>query len=97
LDCILYRAVTPVEYQDIVNQGNRFRSTEFSLEDKQFAINEDCGHYYGREIVMRCDKVDYILIKVTVSKSFFCIGVIQLDSCDAISIDRDLIMNLIIQ
>lgn len=91
MDCILYRAVTQTEYDDIVNQGNRFRSIISSLEDKQFAIDEDCGHYYGREIVMRCDKVDYILIKVTVSISSYCDDVINLDNCKGVSVDRDLI------
>jgi len=89
MDCILYRAVTPTEYQDILEQGNKFRTTQFSLEDKQFAIDESCGHYYGREIVMRCDKVNYILIRVILSISSFCEDVLRLDSCKAISIDRD--------
>ena len=89
MDCILFRAVTQREYDDIIKQGYRFRSTERSLEDKQFAISEDCGHYYGREIVMKLDRVQYILLRVVVNIQRFCEQVMQLDDCQAVSIDRE--------
>ena len=89
MHCILYRAVTKREYNDIVAQGNRFRSIERSLEAKQFAVNEDCGHYYGREIVMRLDRVEYILIQVILDVQKYCSEVFRLDDCDAVSIDKD--------
>src|SRR5689334_3432632 len=88
MDCILYRAVTQSEYDDIIAQGNRFRCILRGLEAKQFAVNEDCGHYYGREIVMKIDRVQYILIKVVLSLEEFCGGVMRLDDCDAVSIDK---------
>lgn len=87
MECILYRAVTQREFDDILAQGNRFRCTERSLEAKQFAITEDCGHYYGREIVMRLDRVQYILIQVVLNISRFCTDVMRLDDCNAVSID----------
>ena len=88
MECILYRAVTQKEYDDILAQGNRFRCTERSLEAKQFAVNEQCGHYYGREVVMRIDRVQYILIQVKLNLQQFCKDVIRLDDCDAVSIDK---------
>ena len=90
-DCILYRAVTAWEWEDIKNQGNSFRSIPRSLEDKQFAISEACGHYYGREIVQRMDRVDYILLKVIIDVHQYCAEgrIMRLDDCDAVSIDRD--------
>jgi hypothetical protein len=87
MECILYRAVTQKEYDDIIAQGNRFRCTERSLEAKQFAISEQCGHYYGREVVMRLDRVQYILIRVQLNLKLFCNEVMRLDDCDAVSID----------
>jgi hypothetical protein len=87
MDCILYRAVTQREYDDIIAQGNRFRCIERSLEAKQFAVSELCGHYYGREIVTRIDRVQYILIQVIVNIRKFCNDVMRLDECDAVSID----------
>ncbi|MDX1908010.1 MAG: hypothetical protein SF053_13325 [Bacteroidia bacterium] len=87
MECVLYRAVTQREYDDILSQQNRFRCTERSLEAKQFAISEDCGHYYGREIVERIDRVSYILVQVVVNVSQFCEDVMQLDDCYAVSID----------
>jgi hypothetical protein len=87
MECVLYRAVTQREYDDIVNQGNRFRCIERSLEAKQFAVTEECGHYYGREIVMRLDKVQYILIRVVLNVKMFCDDVMRLDECDGVSID----------
>lgn len=88
MECILYRAVTQREYDDIIAQGNRFRCTERSLEAKQFAISEECGHYYGREVVMRIDKVQYILVQVILNLQQFCEDVMRLDDCDAVSIDK---------
>lgn len=88
MECILYRAVTQREYDDIIAQGHRFRCTERSLEAKQFAINEDCGHYYGREVVMRLDRVQYILVQVVLDIQLFCQGIMRLDECDAVSIDK---------
>ena len=87
MECILYRAITQREYNDIVAQGNRFRCVERSLEAKQFAVNEECGHYYGREIVMRLDRVQYILIKVELNLQQFCQEIMRLDDCNAVSID----------
>ena len=86
MECILYRAVTKWEYNDIVAQGNRFRCTERSLEAKQFAVSEDCGHYYGREIVMKFDKVEYILVQVILNVQQFCDEVMPLDNCTGVSI-----------
>jgi hypothetical protein len=91
MECILYRAVTQREYDDIIAQGNRFRCTERSLEAKQFAISEACGHYYGREVVMRIDRVQYILIQVVLNIQKFCGDVMRLDECDAVSIDMRLL------
>lgn len=90
-ECILYRAVASWEWEDIKTQGNRFRGVPRSLEDKQFAVSEDCGHYYGREIVQRMDRVDYILLKVRVDTNQYCATgrVMRLDDCNAVSIDRD--------
>ncbi len=88
MECILYRAVTQREYDDIVAQGNRFRCTERSLEAKQFATTELCGHYYGREVVMRLDRVQYILVQVVLNIQQFCEDVMRLDDCDAVSIDK---------
>lgn len=88
MECILYRAVTQKEYDDIIAHGNRFRCIERSLEAKQFAISEQCGHYYGREIVMRIDRVEYILIQVVLNIQKFCNEVMRLDDCDAVSIDK---------
>lgn len=88
MECILYRAVTQREYDDIIAQGNRFRCTERSLEAKQFAISEQCGHYYGREVVMRIDRVQYILVQVVLNLQQFCSNVMRLDECDAVSIDK---------
>jgi hypothetical protein len=93
MECILYRAVTQREYDDIIAQGNRFRCTERSLEAKQFARSEDCGHYYGREIVMRIDKVQYILLRVVLNIQHFCNDVMRLDDCDAVSIDKQYLEN----
>ncbi len=93
MECILYRAVTQREYDDIVVQGNRFRCTERSLEAKQFATSEHCGHYYGREIVMRIDKVQYILVQVVLNIQHFCNDVMRLDDCDAVSIDKQFLEN----
>lgn len=91
MPCILYRAVTELEYTDIVDQGNKFRVTKYSLEAKQFAVSEDCGHYYGREIVMKIDQVDYYLVEVIVDKDKFCLDVMRLDECDAVSIHFELL------
>jgi len=88
MECILYRAVTQWEYDDIIDQGNRFRCIERSLEAKQFAVSEACGHYYGREVVMRVDRVKYILIQVVLNIQHFCNDVLRLDDCDAVSIDQ---------
>jgi hypothetical protein len=88
MECILYRAVTQKEYDDIIAQGKRFRCIERSLEAKQFATSEQCGHYYGREIVMRIDRVQYILIQVVLNMQQFCNQVMRLDDCDAVSIDK---------
>jgi hypothetical protein len=88
MECILYRAVTQLEFDDIIAQGNRFRCIERSLEAKQFALSEQCGHYYGREVVMRLDRVQYILIRVVLNLQRFCEGVMRLDDCDAVSIDK---------
>jgi hypothetical protein len=93
MECTLYRAVTQREYNDIITQGNRFRCTERSLEAKQFAVSEDCGHYYGREIVMRIDKVQYILVQVVLNNQHFCNDVMRLDDCDAVSIDKQFLDN----
>ncbi|MCW3102303.1 MAG: hypothetical protein JWO09_743 [Bacteroidetes bacterium] len=93
MECILYRAVTQREYDDIIAQGNRFRCTERSLEAKQFATSEHCGHYYGREIVMRIDKVHYILVQVVLNTQYFCKDVMRLDDCDAVSIDKKFLDN----
>jgi len=87
MECILYRAVTQREYNDILEQNNRFRCIERSLEAKQFAVNEECGHYYGREVVMRLDRVQYILIQVVLNIQDFCKDVLQLDDCKCVSID----------
>lgn len=87
MECILYRAVTQREYDDIVNRGNQFRCKPGMLECKQFAISEICGHYYGREIVMRNDMVEYILIQVVLNIQMFCNDVMRLDDCDGVSID----------
>lgn len=88
MECILYRAVTQIEYDDIISQGNRFRCTERSLEAKQFATSETCGHYYGREVVMRLDRVQYILVRVVLNLQYFCQDIMRLDDCDAVSIDK---------
>ena len=88
MECTLYRAITQREYDDIIDQGNRFRCTERSLEAKQFAVNEDCGHFYGREVVMRLDKVQYILVQVVLNIQMFCQDILRLDDCDAVSIDK---------
>lgn len=88
MECILYRAVTQREYDDIIAQGNRFRCTERSLEAKQFAISEACGHYYGKEVVMRIDRVQYILVKVVLNLQQFCNDVMRLDDCEAVSVDK---------
>jgi hypothetical protein len=88
MECVLYRAITPREYNDILTQGNCFRCTNESLEAKQFAVNEDCGHYYGKEIVMRFDKVQYILIQVVLDIKKFCDEKLLLDDCTAVSIDK---------
>ena len=88
MECILYRAVTQREYDDIIAQGNRFRCTERSLEAKQFALSEQCGHYYGREVVMRIDRVQYILVQVVLNLQQFCSDVMRLDDCYAVSIDK---------
>lgn len=87
MECILYRAVTQREYDDILKQNNRFRCTERSLEAKQFAVTEECGHYYGREVVMRFDHVQYILIQVVLNIKDFCKDVLQLDDCNSVCID----------
>lgn len=87
MECILYRAVTQREYNDILSQNNRFRCIERSLEAKQFAVTEECGHYYGREIVRRIDMVPYILIQVVLNIQTFCNDVMRLDDCNAVSID----------
>jgi hypothetical protein len=90
--CILYRAVTQREYDDIIAQGNRFRCIPRGLEAKQFVVNEECGHYYGREIVMRCDRVQYILIQVVLNLERFCQEILRLDDCNAVSVDeKDLV------
>jgi hypothetical protein len=89
--CTLYRAVTQIEYNDILILGNKFRCIERSLEVKQFAVSETCGHYYGREIVMRLDRVQYILLRVTLSIQAFCNDIIQLDDCDGVSIDKSVL------
>jgi hypothetical protein len=88
MPCILYRAVTQWEYEDILAQGNRFRPKPDggSLEVKQFAISEQCGNYYGKEIVQRWDNVDYILIRVELNVPEFCKDVMPLDDCFAVSI-----------
>jgi len=88
MECILYRAVTQREYNDIVIQGNRFRCIERSLEAKQFAVSENCGHYYGKEIVMRLDKVPYILLQVVLNIQIYCDNAMQLDDCNGVSIDK---------
>ncbi len=88
MEYTLYRAVTQREYNDIVAQGNRFRCIERSLEAKQFAISEECGHYYGKEIVMRLDRVPYILVQVVINIQEFCRNVMQLDDCNGVSIDK---------
>ncbi|MCW3070478.1 MAG: hypothetical protein JWO44_368 [Bacteroidetes bacterium] len=87
--CTLYRAITQREYDDILTQGNRFRIREFTLEAKQFAVSEECGHYYGREIVMRFDRVNYILLRVTLNLSAFCQDVMVLDDCRGVTIPFD--------
>lgn len=87
MECVLFRAVTQREYDDIIKQGNCFRCIEKSLEVKQFAISEECGHYYGKEIVMRLDRVPYILIKVVLQKQDFCKDILRLDDCNAVSVD----------
>lgn len=87
MECILFRAVTQREYDDILNQNNRFRCIPRGLEAKQFAVSEECGHYYGREIVMGIDKVHYILLKVVLDIQRFCKEVMRLDDCNAVSID----------
>lgn len=84
--CTLYRAITQREYDDILAQGNRFRIREFTLEAKQFAVSEECGHYYGREIVMRLDRVHYILLRITVKLNEFCQDVMRYDDCDGITV-----------
>ena len=88
MEYTLYRAVTQREYNDILAQGNRFRCIERSLEAKQFAITEECGHYYGKEIVMRLDRVPYILVKVVLNIQKYCKNVMQLDDCNGVSIDK---------
>jgi hypothetical protein len=88
MHCILYRAVTQMEYDDIIANGNRFKCIDRSLEVKQFAISEQCGHYYGREVVMKIDRVQYILVQVVLSLHQFCGNVMRLDDCDAVSIDK---------
>jgi hypothetical protein len=88
MECILYRAITPREYNDIKSQGDRFRCIERSLEAKQFALTEECGHYYGKEIVMQFDRVNYILIQVVLNIQKFCADKIKLDDCTAVSIDK---------
>lgn len=93
MECTLYRAVTQREYNDIVSQGNRFRCTERSLEAKQFAVTENCGHYYGKEIVMRLDKVPYILLQVVLNIQIYCNNVMQLDDCNSVSIDKQELEN----
>ena len=84
----LYRAVTKREYNDILLQDKHFRCTEWSLEAKQFATTEQCGHYYGKEIVMRLDKVPYILLHVVINNQMFINNVLSLDNCTAVSIDK---------
>jgi hypothetical protein len=93
MECILYRAVTQREYNDIIVLSNRFRCTERSLEAKQFAVTENCGHYYGREIVMRLDKVPYILLQVVLNIQIYCNNVMQLDDCNGVSIDKQELEN----
>lgn len=87
MEYTLYRAVTQREYNDIISQGNRFRCIERSLEAKQFAVTEECGHYYGKEIVMRLDRVPYILLQVIINIREFCNNVMQLDDCNGVSIE----------
>ncbi|WP_207425052.1 hypothetical protein [Pedobacter sp. SYSU D00535] len=87
MEYILFRAVTQTEYDDIIAQGYRFRCTERTLEAKQFAISEECGHYYGREIVMKIDRVPYILLRVVININSVCKEIMRLDDCDAVSID----------
>lgn len=87
MECILYRAITQREYDDILSQRNRFRCIPRGLEAKQFAVSEECGHYYGREIVMAIDRVQYILIRVVLNIQAFCSDIMQLDDCNAVSID----------
>lgn len=87
MECILYRAVTRREYDDIIAQNNRFRCVQLMMEVKQFAVSEECGHYYGREIVMKLDRVPYILIQVILDVKKFCEEVLRLDDCNAVSID----------
>lgn len=88
MECVLYRAVTQREFDDIVAQGNRFRCIPRGMEVKQFAISVECGHYYGREVVMRIDRVQYILVQVVLSLHIFCNDVMRLDDCNAVSIDQ---------
>lgn len=88
MEYTLYRAVTQREYNDIVLQGNRFRCIEQSLGAKQFAVTEECGHYYGKEIVMRLDRVPYILLQVIINIQEFCNNVMQLDDCNGVSIEK---------
>ena len=88
MPCQLFRAVTKNEYDDISSKGNRFRPQPGGIECKQFAVSEDCGHYYGREVVRKLDHVDDILLRVVLSKDVFCLGVIVLDNCKAVAIDR---------
>jgi hypothetical protein len=91
MQCILYRAVTQREYDDILKQNNRFRCIPRGLEAKQFAVTEDCGHYYGKEIVMAIDQVKYILVRVVLNIKEICNDIMRLDECNAVSIDmRDL-------
>ena len=89
MPCVLYRAITQREYDDIVELGNRFRIREFTLEAKQFAISEECGHYYGHHIVEQFDRVPYILVRVELLEERFCAETMPLDDCIGVSIDQN--------
>ena len=88
MSCTLFRAVTQWEYDDIQQQGNRFRSSyeRSSLEVKQFAVSEKCGHYYGKVVVQQYDNVHYILVRVELNIDSFCDDVMQLDDCFSVCI-----------